>query len=449
MFKNNNTYLNEILSYFFKSLNDKNIKYCVWGNYTFLPESLNGSDLDIVIHGKNKIEFKNCFDKFINQFNGKVVSFFKTHNTVHYRIIGIYNNSPWGIMIDVIFDEFYYKDKIYFPSKWVWSIRKNHNGIIVNDIGFSYLAGFLKELLHKGFIKDRYLINVIAELKTNSFRYEIFLNEVYGIDFTKILLKEFEKKVELINIKLLRKLALKSLKSNEIAFNTKGFQKYKRIIRQPGFTIAFLGTDGSGKSTIIENIKPPLIDGFHNAIYYEHMRPNKLPSIARLLGSKEEFNSPVTNPHGSKTSGFLGSLFRWSYYMLDYTFGFYLKIWPKKAIRSCVWIFDRYYYDYLIDPKRARIKLPQWIIKFGQLLIPEPDLIICLGTDAQVIHERKPELTLEEVERQVCALKKFCESHKRAVWIDTGKDIDTSTSDAIEAIINMMAKRFEALNLSK
>ena len=35
MFKNNNTYLNEILSYFFKSLNDKNIKYCVWGNYTF------------------------------------------------------------------------------------------------------------------------------------------------------------------------------------------------------------------------------------------------------------------------------------------------------------------------------------------------------------------------------------------------------------------------------
>ena len=210
-----------------------------------------------------------------------------------------------------------------------------------------------------------------------------------------------------------------------------------------------MGTDGSGKSTIIENIKPPLIDGFHNAIYYEHMRPNKLPSIARLLGSKEEFNSPVTNPHGSKTSGFLGSLFRWSYYMLDYTFGFYLKIWPKKAIRSCVWIFDRYYYDYLIDPKRARIKLPQWIIKFGQLLIPEPDLIICLGTDAQVIHERKPELTLEEVERQVCALKKFCESHKRAVWIDTGKDIDTSTSDAIEAIINMMAKRFEALNLSK
>jgi hypothetical protein len=135
--------------------------------------------------------------------------------------------------------------------------------------------------------------------------------------------------------------------------------------------------------------------------------------------------------------------------MLDYTFGFYLKIWPKKAIRSCVCIFDRYYYDYLIDPKRARIKLPKWILKMGQFLIPEPDLILCLGTDAQVIHKRKPELTLDEVERQVAALKKMSESHNRAVWIDTGENIETSSKNAIKVIINMMANRFEVINLSK
>jgi len=219
------------------------------------------------------------------------------------------------------------------------------------------------------------------------------------------------------------------------------------MVSTKGIAIAFLGTDGSGKSTIINAIKPPLMDAFHNAVYYEHMRPNHLPSIARLFGKKNQLTGPVTDPHSSSVSGFFGSLFRWAYYMLDYTIGFYLKIWPKKAIRSCVWIFDRYYYDYLIDPRRSRIKLPRWILKTGQYLIPEPDLILCLGTDPATIHHRKPELPLSEVERQVAALKDFSRSHKRAVWIDTGKSIEESSEKALKAIIDVMAKRFEHIKL--
>jgi hypothetical protein len=164
------------------------------------------------------------------------------------------------------------------------------------------------------------------------------------------------------------------------------------------------------------------------------------------LGNKEEFTGPVTNPHGSSTSGFIGSLMRWSYYMLDYTFGFYLKVWPKKAIRSCAWIFDRYYYDYLIDPKRGRIKLP---VDFKIGFHSGTRLFLCLGADAETIHKRKPELPLAEVERQVAELRRFCNSHKRAVWIDTGKSIEQSSNDALEAILKVMAKRFESIKLTK
>ena len=53
------------------------------------------------------------------------------------------------------------------------------------------------------------------------------------------------------------------------------------------------------------------------------------------------------------------------------------------------------------------------------------------------------------MERQVTALKQFCNSHKRAVWIDTGKSIEESSNKALEAIIKMMAKRFESVKLSK
>jgi len=215
---------------------------------------------------------------------------------------------------------------------------------------------------------------------------------------------------------------------------------------QESLAIAFLGTDGSGKSTIIDAIRPYLNQAFDGKFYYEHMRPNKFPSIARLMGKKEDFITAVTDPHAQKPSGFFGSLFRFSYYYIDYTLGYFLKVFRRKKSESCVWIFDRYYYDYLLDQKRARIHLPQSLIKLGAFFIPKPDIIICLGTDAEKIYARKPEISFQEVERQVKALKEFSSQNKRAVWIDTGVDIETSKQACLEHITDFMANRFKHLN---
>lgn len=202
-----------------------------------------------------------------------------------------------------------------------------------------------------------------------------------------------------------------------------------------GLVICFIGTDGSGKSTIIDTIKPSLETKFNGGVYYEHLRPNYLPSIASIFRRSVSFNEPVVDPHSSPQSGFLVSFVRWSYYMLDYTLGYFIKVFPKLKANSCVWVFDRYYYDYFIDPIRLRVKLPKLILKFGQFIISEPDIIICLGTDPQIIHKRKPELQLDEVKRQVKELKIFCNDHKRSIWIDTGKSIETSSLDAFEEIM--------------
>ena len=215
------------------------------------------------------------------------------------------------------------------------------------------------------------------------------------------------------------------------------FIKESNQMRKNNFSlvVSFIGTDGSGKSTIIKSVKPRLEKFFSGGVYYEHMRPNKFPSIAEILGSSNSEKKSIINPHSKSQSGFIVSLIRWSYYMLDYTFGFYFKVYPKLQSEPCLWIFDRYYYDYFIDPIRSRIKLPKIILKFGQFLITEPDIIICLGTDPEIIHKRKPELPLKEVKRQVMELKVFCNNHKRAIWIDTGNSIATSSIDAFESVM--------------
>jgi thymidylate kinase len=189
--------------------------------------------------------------------------------------------------------------------------------------------------------------------------------------------------------------------------------KLNRLFRQPGFVISFLGTDGSGKSTVIERIMPTVKDAFHNSVYYKHLRPGLLPPLSLIFGDKEKNPRPVTNPHASRPSGLIGSLIRFTYYLTDYFIGYYIKIFPRKATKASVWLFDRYYYDYYFDQKRSRINLPYALIRVGQMFIPEPDLIICLGTDPGVIHLRKPELSLSEIEHQVIKLRKFASQHKR------------------------------------
>jgi len=153
------------LPQFFKTLNSQSIQYCVWGNYEGLPKSLNGSDLDILVKDSNKINFKSILDDSLKIFSGKIVSYFYTAHSEHYRIAGIYEGKSWGIMIDVIYEEFYYKGKVYIPADWIWNFTTKYNDITVNDLGFSYLAGFLKELLHNGTVKEKYFLNSIAEIK--------------------------------------------------------------------------------------------------------------------------------------------------------------------------------------------------------------------------------------------------------------------------------------------
>ncbi|HLP05881.1 MAG TPA: hypothetical protein VK152_10670 [Paludibacter sp.] len=199
-----------------------------------------------------------------------------------------------------------------------------------------------------------------------------------------------------------------------------------------GLTIAFLGTDGSGKTTIIDRATPELAK--FSRIYYEHLRPNMLPNMRRLTWKRNAGNAPETHPHEQKQSGLLASLFRFTYYYFDYTLGYWLKIFPRKTFDRCIWIFDRYYYEYLIDPRRTRVSLPTWFLKLGLKFIPEPELIICLGADPETIHARKPEIPLEEVRRQINELWDFSKKNKHAVWIDTACNVEESVNETLRVI---------------
>lgn len=202
-----------------------------------------------------------------------------------------------------------------------------------------------------------------------------------------------------------------------------------------GKFIVVLGTDGAGKSTIISGLMPKLEEMFPLGVVVKHLKPDFLPPLGRFRGVKHEAGYVCRDPHGSRPSGKIGSLARICYLTLDYILGYWLKVRRHltKSDGAC-WLFDRYAYDMLLDPLRFRISLPAWTIRFFLRIIPKPDMVLCLGGDPVAIDRRKPEIGLEEVSRQVEALRRLCEGLRNMHWIDTTLPLEQSLAMATKVI---------------
>ncbi len=432
------------LDLFFQKLNNNGISYCVLRNYEELPLSTNGSDLDILIRENHLSLFNKALAESLIKANGAIVSVIESKICPRYCILGLGIN-PWGLMIDLHLNKIIYRSQTIIYEKAIWENAFIFNNICVLNQRTDKLVGLMKELLNNRTCSEKYYNSFVEEGLDKNFLYSIF-KPTGKLSTADALMDCAQGKYNQAEIERLVKQLDRDFPNSWYSPFMK-VKKFTRMLNKPGYTIAFLGTDGSGKSTLIDNIMPVLNETFHNAVYYKHLRPGWLPPLSHLSGREQKQAGPVINPHASQPSGFIGSLMRWVYYFVDYLLGYYVKIFPKKSTKACAFIFDRYFYDLYIDKRRARINLPGWIIRLGQALIPEPDIILCLGADPLSTHNRKPELPLLEIDRQITALKKFCSRHKRAVWIDTGKSIEDSSRDALKEITKMMAIRFKYLKL--
>lgn len=439
----------EFLTTFFTQLNNSETDYFVFGEYRHLPQDTGGSDIDMIVDRKDFHKAINILKTLAKNYNVVLASSYANANGLFYRFIYKKEIHEWGIQIDVFEDGLFYKGVPYFP---ISKLRKHiieHNGLKVVNLDYGFLVDYFKEILHKGKAKEKYRTAFLEAMQHHGADCTADIKELYGDKSLEIIkdnltlegLNSIGKRLQKIISKKILKGKLTTVLKTRIFLLKRLFQK------KPGYVIAVLGTDGSGKSTIINAITPWLNEGFHNGVIYNHLRPNVFPDLGVILGkktahSKEEKPNVCSDPHGQASSGFIGSVIRWAYYMLDYTLGYMKSVWKTIHISSKVFIFDRYYYDYYIDQKRSRTSLPHWIIRFGEYFVPTPDLIICLGGDPEKIYTRKPETSLEEVTRQNKALKYFCKKREKTVWIDTTTTVDESIDSVKSAIYKILAEKF-------
>ena len=210
-------------------------------------------------------------------------------------------------------------------------------------------------------------------------------------------------------------------------------KKYKKFI-------AVEAPDGTGKTTFIDELCVRLAEMFVcdiEKMHVYHFRPTILPNLG-AVGEKAgvmKQDTDFTNPHRNKPANKISSFIRMAYYWMDYIIGGIICI--RKDVQFDKFsIFDRYIYDFIVDPYRSRINLPLPIRKLFVKTVHQPQIVFVLMADAEVVYNRKQELTLYEITRQLKEFKKLKDVSSNCFMLNANLTPDEIVDEAMKVIMD-------------
>jgi hypothetical protein len=209
-----------------------------------------------------------------------------------------------------------------------------------------------------------------------------------------------------------------------------------------GGVLAVGGPDGVGKTTLCRALIDDVLAG-HEVLHvrFPGLLPRRDPLERRALRLGPGVEPDLTRlrvypPAYPRLRGYLKTLYLWGDFML----GWVVRV--RRVVRRGGWVvLERGWWDHAVDPRRYRLRPPALLVGLLGRLLPRADLIFVLHAPPEVIRARRPELTVEELDRQMREWRRVLPARQARVELDTSLPPAELAASARAAIANLPARR--------
>lgn len=352
------------------------------------------SDIDMFV---NKQTAHNLFE-WIEQFPS-----IQKHKITKYSfmwIVNLYFKDGSFLEIDLIF-HLKWKNKTLYSERLLSHTKTLQSGLTVAGLKNNLLYCIQFYFLNKTGIPKAYINFFSNQKEIQSFELCQFINSTFNLNLLSIeALADYQPE---IRTQILHKISKQPANSGiQYLKNSASYLKdsFIRKTANKGMLISFSGVDGAGKTTLLSSSKNILEQKFRKKTIVLRHRPSILPILSSFKYGKQKAEKIAAEklPHSGQNKSSVASLIRFLYYYIDYLIGqVYIKF--RYVNQGYIVLYDRYYFDFIADPKRSNLLLNPTLTKFLYKLVNKPQLNFFLYAPPSVIYQRKKELNPATIKR--------------------------------------------------
>lgn len=417
----------EFIDLYFKKLEELNISYVIIHSYQTLPQEV-ASDIDYAVRDHDLPSLTAIQEELGRQHNWAVVQSFQHGVFAYYNVLTCLNDPSQKLLLDAC-SHYARARRLLVPDYVLLDGRHRYGHYWIPEPRAEFIYEATKLFDAKKKDPTMYLPKLRGLWEQDKEGSQKLFTRAFG-DTGRTLEEWFSRPPE--DWHCLRGHMLRRNRFGLWLLIRESIRVWMRITKPTGFQITLLGSDGSGKSTLIKLLNENLNVFFRRSKIY-HFRP--------MVFQHSGDYKPVTEPHEKHTYGLIRSIAKLFYYFLANWIAYIIKILQLK-VGSTIIIFDRDFDDIIVDPKRYRMSpavIP--LVRMVRKLLPKSDVTFVLNVDPASCHARKPELSVPELERQREALRALAASDCRYNLVDSNRPAKEVADSVSRIVIDHLLKR--------